>query len=284
MLNDSARMQFQVGRYHLNSNYRIEHYVDTEMKDIERHYHEYYECLFFYSGDVSYWVGNHCHDISPNDVLLLNVAEVHLPKMRSASPPYDRISLSLDKGFVQDLSREGVDFTALFDSKGGRIIHTTVAQSWEIKALLSKLENSRDSEALFGQRLLCNCYITELLIVLARAIMEDPVIFSSGSDDRIRAIKDYVSQNLSEDLSLDAIAANFHLSKYHLSHEFTKHTGMSLHAYIVCRRLVKAKECIRSDISLRETCAQCGFNDVTTLNRAFKKEFGMTPTQYYETL
>lgn len=275
----------QVGRYHLNTDFRIKHYIDMELQDVERHYHEFYECIFFYAGDITYSVENRTYYPAAGDVLLINIAQFHKPIMRSATPPYDRISLFLDKNFVTKLSGEGIDFVSLFESKAGCLLHLEDDDSWTAKALLAKLTPLAVNRQEYGSELLIRCYITELLVCLGKTMVQHPPIGSAkGVSPRISTIKSYVEKNLTKDLSLDGIAAQFHLSKYHLSHEFKSHTGMSLYAYIIKLRLAKACEMLRSGYHPGDVFLDCGFNDISVFNRAFKKEFGMTPKKYVATL
>lgn len=280
-------LPFQAGRYHLTSNFRIEHYVDMEVMDIERHYHEFYECLFFYSGDITYSVGSREYALVPGDVLLLNIAQIHLPTMRSANPPYDRITLFLDRGFIDKLSDDEVDFVSLFERNDGNLIHLSDEAFWTSKSILSKLSNLyADSAPIYGKNLLARCYITELLLCLGSA---DAAAAPAGEahvslSRRIAQVKDYIAKHLADDLSLDTLAATFHLSKYYLAHEFKKHTGMSLHAYIVKRRLARACDGLRDGCTPAEVCGVCGFSDTNVFGRAFKKEFGLTPKQFVQSL
>lgn len=274
-------MTFQSGRYYLNADYRIAHYIDTEVMDIERHYHEFYECIFFLSGDVAYWVGSRCYYLSPGDVLLINAAQIHVPKMQSAIPPYDRISLFLDKGYVNSLSDGETEFVALFERGDSVLLHLPDEEFWAAKAIISKLQNCYANPPSFGRQLLSRCYITELLICFGQNLLQGAGDdLSPTPNSRIHMIKDYVAMNLKNELSLDILSKEFHLSKYYLAHEFKKHTGMSPYSYIIKRRLVKAGELLRSGYPGKEVCSQCGFNDIDVFNRAFKKEFGLTPRQY----
>lgn len=284
-MNGRSVPPFQVGRYRLDTDYRVEHYIDTEIIEIERHYHVFYECIFFYSGDVIYYIGNHSYRLVPGDVLLINAAQIHMPKMLSADPPYDRISLLLDQNFAASLSDEQTDLTKLFESQNGRIVHLQERSRWEAKTLLSKIVNLRDTSRTYGQRLLSRCYITELLVCLGRAHPVSAVYERRlSSDKRIPHVKEYIAKHLSEELSLDRIAQEFHISKYHLSHEFKKQTGMSLYAYIVKNRLITANTLLREGCSVKETYSKCGYSDISLFNRAFKQEFGMSPKQYYDKL
>ena len=93
---------------------------------------------------------------------------------------------------------------------------------------------------------------------------------------------DYINNHLEENLSLDRLADFFYVSKYHISHLFKDHMGISLHQYIIKKRLHASKNGILSGIPLKTLIYQYGFHDYTAFYRAFKKEFGLSPTEFRE--
>ena len=93
---------------------------------------------------------------------------------------------------------------------------------------------------------------------------------------------DYINNHLSEDLSLDKLASFFYSSKYHISHVFKDNMGISIHQYIIKKRLHASKNGILSGIPFTELYHQYGFSDYTSFYRAFKKEFGLSPKEFRE--
>ncbi len=93
---------------------------------------------------------------------------------------------------------------------------------------------------------------------------------------------EYISQHLTEDLSLDALEKAFFVSGEHISREFKKSTGMTLHAYITRSRIDLSKRYILQGISVRDVCQLCGFSSYNHFFKIFKKECGMTPMAYYQ--
>ena len=93
---------------------------------------------------------------------------------------------------------------------------------------------------------------------------------------------DYINNHLDEDLSLDHLASFFYASKYHISHVFKDNMGISLHQYILKKRLQASKNGILSGIPFGELYHQYGFSDYTSFYRAFKKEFGLSPKEFRE--
>lgn len=91
---------------------------------------------------------------------------------------------------------------------------------------------------------------------------------------------DYINSHLEENLSLDQLAAFFYVSKYHIAHIFKEHMGISLHQYVLKKRLQACKNGILSGIPLGSLFFQFGFHDYSSFYRAFKKEFGISPSAF----
>jgi AraC-like DNA-binding protein len=98
----------------------------------------------------------------------------------------------------------------------------------------------------------------------------------------IDSVIDYINSHLEEDITVDEISEYFYLSKFHLSREFKKHTGTTIHRYIVQKKLIQAKELILEQMPVIDVYKHCGFGDYSNFFRAFKNEYGVTPKQFYE--
>ena len=96
-------------------------------------------------------------------------------------------------------------------------------------------------------------------------------------DKQIEEILKYINNNLSEDLSILILSDKFFISKYYLMHKFKKETGYTLHNYVLQKRLLMAKELIKSGESVTKASLQCGFKDYSSFLRSFKKMFNTTP-------
>ena len=70
------------------------------------------------------------------------------------------------------------------------------------------------------------------------------------------------------------------MSKYHIAHIFKENTGISIHQYIMKKRLAACRDAILSNISITKAYLMFGFKDYSSFYRAFKKEFGISPKEY----
>ncbi|MDH4232774.1 MAG: helix-turn-helix domain-containing protein, partial [Nitrospirota bacterium] len=92
----------------------------------------------------------------------------------------------------------------------------------------------------------------------------------------------YIDSNLASAITLEQLACEAHLSKYHFCRLFKKHTGMSPKKFLSARRIERAKKLLGnngySNVSL--AASEVGFNDVNNFIKSFKKITGVTPSAF----
>jgi|GEM_PF-3180710 araC-type DNA-binding domain protein len=93
--------------------------------------------------------------------------------------------------------------------------------------------------------------------------------------------RDFIAEHFAEKISLEDAASAACLSVYHFSHQFRRYTGTTVGAYINGLRMQKAIELLSTtDKKIIDIAVECGFSDIQMLNKLFKTNFSMTPTQY----
>jgi AraC family transcriptional regulator len=99
--------------------------------------------------------------------------------------------------------------------------------------------------------------------------------------NRINRVFQYIDENLDSDLSLNTISNVAFFSPYHFHRVFKFATKETLNEYVTRRRIEKsALELIHKDIGITEISTKCGFNDNSSFTRAFKKYYGVSPTEF----
>ncbi|MFP3156251.1 AraC family transcriptional regulator [Lachnospiraceae bacterium ZAX-1] len=97
----------------------------------------------------------------------------------------------------------------------------------------------------------------------------------------IKAIAKEIDQNFREDLSLGFFAERHHRSKYHISKEFKRYIGISLHGYIILARIACGKELLKyTTLSVEEIAHEVGVNHATHFINLFKQREKTTPLAY----
>ena len=97
----------------------------------------------------------------------------------------------------------------------------------------------------------------------------------------IETAKEYIQNNYSKDISLDEISQAANISPYYFSKIFKEGTGEGFVEYLTRIRMDKAKELLTTtECSMKEICVMVGYADPNYFSRSFKKNVGVTPTEY----
>ena len=97
----------------------------------------------------------------------------------------------------------------------------------------------------------------------------------------VRQLRRRFEQDPAPDVSLSALAEEYHISKSHLSHSFKKATGYSIGRYQLLCRLARAKELLlTTSLPVTAVGAECGFSDMSNFSRYFRREVGCSPSRF----
>ena len=81
-------------------------------------------------------------------------------------------------------------------------------------------------------------------------------------------------------LTLAALADDAGLSRYQFLRAFTRLTGLPPHAYLLQRRVQRARQLVGAGMRLADAAAACGFADQSHMTRCFVRSFGLAPGAY----
>lgn len=101
------------------------------------------------------------------------------------------------------------------------------------------------------------------------------------SSSIIEMAKDYIKNNFNKDISLDDVSRVVNISPYYFSKIFKEGTGENFIEYLTNIRMEKAKELLSTtEYSMKEICGMAGYSDPNYFSRSFKKNVGVTPTEF----
>ena len=263
--------------------FEIFRYKDAYLKEVALHHHDFYEVYFFLSGNVQYNIESRSYLLTPGDVLLISPMELHQPMFGSEHREYERIVLWIDKQFLEGFRLPGQSLTACFDTNAPG--HTNllrpegVARQY-LTYLLENLLVEVASEDPYSEMAALSLLAQVLVALNRQAKLSAGEENKSGPDATVYSVLGYINEHYSENLTLDDLANRFFISKYHLSREFQRLVGTSVHRYIVQKRLVMAKQMLSNGIPSSEVYQLCGFGDYSNFYRAFKAEYQISPKEY----
>lgn len=136
------------------------------------------------------------------------------------------------------------------------------------------------SEAILSEKDEALCY--ELFLSLTESLMHTNLSTDYKRENAlIRKAKDIIHHtNLENVLKLDEICKELHLSKFQFIRYFKTHTGISPYQYFLNCKIERAKQLIEINADIYSAVAECGFVDLTHLNKHFKSVYGTTAFEY----
>ena len=270
------------------NSFEVFHYKDDANQEVALHHHDFYELYFFVAGNVSYNIESNNYRLSPGDMLLISPQELHQPLVSPEKQNYERYVLWINSSFLQQFSTPNQDVTRCFDSTAPE--HTNLIRPEGVTRelityLIQQLIREQDSGD-FATDLYCLALLAQLLVLVNRTALRagrapEP---RDNADSTVYRILGYINEHYNEDLTLDFLANMFFMSKYHLSREFNRVAGTSVHRYIIQKRLIMARQMMAAGVSTSEVCQHCGFGDYSNFYRAFKNEYQISPRKYLEEL
>jgi len=277
--------RFNVRQYMNNRDFEIFYYHDLELAHVSPHKHSHYEFYFFLEGELSYEVDEKQYHLKTGDYLLIPPDILHRPHIEKKDIPYRRIVLWISKEYFHTLCGLSADFSYGFhqamSEQQYHFRHDFIV-SQEIQGKLIDLIEEIRSDHPFHE-LHCNLKIAYFLAYINRIIFEQKnLTLTTVETPLYLRVCDFIHGNLTEQLSLQKLSEEFYVSKYHISHTFKDNMGISLHQYILKKRLQAIKAGILTGMPLAKLAEDYGFTDYTSFFRAFKKEYHMSPKEFKE--
>ena len=119
-----------------------------------------------------------------------------------------------------------------------------------------------------------------LLALLGEILPLLTLIPKPSGHDSVKNVLAYCSANYTESLSLDLLAEELHLSKYHISHIFRERMNISFTDFINGLRVEHACRLLEKGTIITEAAFSSGFSSIRTFNRAFSRHMGMSPREF----
>ena len=94
---------------------------------------------------------------------------------------------------------------------------------------------------------------------------------------RVLRGKEFMDAGLTETRTIEQISQMAGMSEYHFFRLFKQMIGLTPYQYILANRLKNASLLLKADYSVFDAAIACGFSDLYTFSKAFKKHFGHSP-------
>lgn len=155
------------------------------------------------------------------------------------------------------------------------------------KSLLQVLEKKRISTEDFFRgeytydEFLASCYTCR---AFENGIQKTAEILEHTKDekeDRLEAVKEYLRENISKNVSRAEAAGAVYLNEEYFSRWFSKETGLSFKDYVIREKMDFARKLLReTNFSVSIVASKIGYDNFSYFSRMFRREEGMSPQEY----
>lgn len=238
----------------------------------QKHWHRSIEIFALFEGELTFSLHDREYPLRPGEFMLVNSNEVHsVFAPRANRTIVLQIPLSTFENYYTD--ERFIYFS-----------HSSRLQDEEVMRLIGDMYRTYTERACgYELKVQSQFYmLVYLLVTKYRKTEVSPEVVRRGKKlNRLSAVTEYMRKNYSRDLSLENLARTFGYSPAYLSRMFRRYTGSNYKAYLDDIRIEHGVEQMeRTDLSLGEIAARCGFPNSKAFARAFKEKYGMLPSQF----
>lgn len=243
------------------------------------HTHGYIELYFLVSGGRRYFFNHSIYDIDPGDIVIIARNELHRTAIRGTKG-FDRYLLCFDikdlNAFESELNH--TDYSKIISS--GCYSFSPQCSS-QLTDIFEKLYSEYSNNKKYRDAYIRNYLHQILLILLRHGNSKAP---STGETAlKIQQVAEYISSNYKNEITLETASKIACMEKTYFSKRFKKLTGFKFNEYLKEIRLKEAKKMlIETDISISDISQLIGFSSTNYFGDTFKKNIGLSPTQYRE--
>jgi len=258
------------------------HGTDDDWAAPPFHMHPHYEFYLLIRGKVQIIIEDESFDARPMDLFVFPPGVVHRAMLLDSSSPYERAYFYVTRKALSDMSDDRFPMMRILESAVSRGDYSYHADDESGERLLRLLDEciadagSDDPSAWLMNR----CRVNMLSLIACRIVQRKDVL-TPRPPDRISEIIRFINDHLLEDLSLENLADRFYISKYTLLHDFKSYANISVHQYILTKRILYAQQLMQGGLSPGDAAKQSGFNDYAGFYRAFIRHNAVTPQAFF---
>ena len=252
--------------------------INYELENVQLHSHLYYEVIFCVSGHIEYLIETRRYRIHPGDLIIVPPSVSHRPLLPAKmDEPYNRYIMWLSMDYVRLFQKKYPDCNFL--QHESKILRLNADSKQKLLTIFD--QGTRESSAKkIGWQAMLESSALQVFVLLKRLSVADTSLHLAEKEELFDRIVIYIDQNLASPISLESAANALFLSPSTIGKAFRNKSGTSFYRFVTQRRLNAAKSLILDGIDLKNVAPQVGFQDYSAFFKAFRAEYGVSPSEY----
>lgn len=244
--------------------------------------------LYFHSGTGHIEASGTIYPIRPGTVLYMPAGTAYRYLFQEDPPVYSGFNFD----FFQDFRSRSAPIPPFFhkDFSPQQILEAAPLSREDIptkciclekafpfeEAFLQTAEEYRSHSLYYEAR--CSALLKDILI---RMIRQETTIGRGVDRQKADTILNYIQRNYQSPLKARELGARFGYHENYISTLILKHTGLTLHQYILHYRIQTAVGLLQStDLTVTEVAEQVGMPDIKHFSKTFKRMIGHPPSRF----
>ncbi len=251
------------------------------------HTHEYFQIYYLLKGCVTHYIEDVSSILYCGDSVIIPPNVEHHIKI---TEDVEFFSFSFMPNVLDENSKTNkiaINFLHQLLTLNKKLVHTKIVlpdnENILLKTIFESIYKEFHSKTLGADEII-RANTTTMLTMFARAYFNiTPDSIQTKFDNINQFILfciQYIDNNFTENLSITEMAKRAAMCKSSFCNAFTQITGQSFKKYLNTKRIEYAEKLIKKGYKITAIYAMCGFEDYSTFVRNFKKNTGVSPSQY----
>jgi YesN/AraC family two-component response regulator len=240
----------------------------------------------YIKGDVKIFLNNNIINLKRGDIVIIPPNYAHRLILGSVDVPYERLYLYITETCLSSFQfNEYSLLKPLIEATKLNRLHYNVNKDTDYKKLVYAIDKIRDSKKqnYYGKEMMNRSYIMQFLTIINDYIVkENCENIQDETKSLITMIMAYIDENFMENITLESLSKQFFTNRFTITQVFKEHTNLTIHNYIILKRIEYAKKLIYSGVHPTKVFTNCGFKNYATFYRAFKRIEEISPQEFVE--
>ncbi len=240
--------------------------------------HNFWECLYILNGKLRVTSDERVYVLEGGNLVFHKPLELH---------KYDVLSENGADILVFSFDMEG----EICDFFEGKVIRLNLRQKELVADISSHIDSLRQNgvkkekhtiELLEEHPILMQEIAEEIKVLFLQVYSDHKTAKLYENKDSIifKNLVSYMKENIKDNVMVKDLSERFYISESTIKRIFKKNAGIGVHAYFLRLKIAEASKYLKISHSVNETAQEFNFKNISYFSTVFKREIGVTPTEY----